>query len=105
VLGGGVTDRAGSPEAEYSQMSPPDAAIAVPLGAIDGEAAGIDELEGREVTGLWSTARSLTGIWPQPLSSTVAPATAVTTARRAAVLELLAHRTRVPPTSSSWLAM
>jgi hypothetical protein len=101
VLGGGITGRAGSPEREYSQMSPPDAAIGVPLGAIDGEAAGIDELDGREVTGLWLTGRSLTGIWPQPLISTAAPTMAVTIARRAPVFELLAHRYRSPPASSS----
>jgi cob(I)alamin adenosyltransferase len=52
------------------------------------------------VTGLWLTGRSLTGIWPQPLISTVAPTMAVTIARQAPVFELLAHRTRFPHTDA-----
>ena len=82
-------------------MSLPDAVIGVPLGAIDGEAAGSDELEGRDVTGVWLTGLSLTGIWPQLLISTLAPTMAATPARRAPVFELLAYRDRSPPTSSS----
>jgi len=81
VLGGAVTGRAGSPELEYSQMSPPSAAIGVALGAPAG-AADVDE----GLDGCGST-----GIWPHPLSSAEIPTMARAVALRVATTVVLCH--------------
>ena len=76
MLGGGVTGRAGFPELEYSQMSPPSAAIGVALGAPAGAA---EVSEGLGACGS-------TGIWPHPLISAVPISRGIPTMARAVAL-------------------
>ena len=81
MVGGGFTGRAGSPELEYSQTSPPSAAIGVALGAPTGLA---DVAEGLDGCGS-------TGIWPHPLSSAEIPTMARAVALRVATTVVLCH--------------
>jgi hypothetical protein len=81
VLGGGATGRAGSPELEYSQMSPPFAATGVALGASAGAATVAEGLGG------WGA----TGIWPHPLSSAEIPTMARAVALGVATTVVLCH--------------